>query len=50
MSNYIYISIETTELKVGNERIIQIAELKIDSNKKLRTLFHQYFNLQKKIN
>ena len=31
MSNYIYISIETTGLEVNDERVIEIAALKIDS-------------------
>ena len=49
MSNYVYISIETTGLEVNDERVIEIAALKIDSKTKLRTLFHQYFNPQKEI-
>jgi oligoribonuclease (3'-5' exoribonuclease) len=47
MSDYVYISIETTGLEVKDERIVEIAALKIDSKTKLRTLFHQYFNPQK---
>jgi DNA polymerase III epsilon subunit family exonuclease len=49
MSNYIYISIETTGLEVKEERIVEIATLKINSKTKLKILFQQYFNPQKKI-
>jgi DNA polymerase-3 subunit epsilon len=49
MSNHVYISIETTGLEVKDERIVEIAALKIDSKTKLRTLFHQYFNPLKEI-
>ena len=49
MSDYVYISIETTGLELKDERIVEIAALKIDSKTKLRTLFHQYFNPQKEI-
>ena len=49
MSNYVYISIENTGLEVKDERIVEIATLKIDSKTKLKILFQQYFNQQKEI-
>ena len=36
-------------LKPIKQRIVEIAALKIDSKKKLRILFNQYFNPQKKL-
>jgi DNA polymerase III alpha subunit (gram-positive type) len=50
MPHYVYISIETSGLEVKEERVVEIAALKINSKTKLRTLFHQYFNPQKEIN
>jgi hypothetical protein len=50
MPDYVYISIETSGLEVKEERVVEIAALKINSKTKLRTLFHQYFNPQKEIN
>jgi len=47
--NHIYISIETTGINYSNNKIIEIAALKIDSKTKLRTLFHQYFNPEKEL-
>ena len=47
--NNIYISIETTGESYVNNRIIEIAALKIDNKTKLRTLFHQYFNPEKEL-
>ena len=49
MENYVYLSIETTGLEVNEERIVEIAALKIDNKTKIRSLFHQYFNPEKKI-
>ena len=48
MENYVYLSIETTGLEVNEERIVEIAALKIDNKTKIRSLFHQYFNPEKK--
>jgi len=49
VTNYVYLSIETTGLEVKNEKVVEIAALKIDSKTKLKKLFHQYFNPQKDI-
>jgi DNA polymerase-3 subunit epsilon len=45
----IYISIETTGMNYSDDKIIEIAALKIDKKNKLRTLFHQYFNPEKEL-
>jgi DNA polymerase-3 subunit epsilon len=45
----IYISIETTGVNYSNDKIIEIAALKIDKKTKLRTLFHQYFNPEREL-
>jgi DNA polymerase-3 subunit epsilon len=45
----IYISIETTGVNYSNDKIIEIAALKIDKKTELRTLFHQYFNPEKEL-
>jgi DNA polymerase-3 subunit epsilon len=45
----IYISIETTGTNYSNDKIIEIAALKIDKKTKLRTLFHQYFNPEREL-
>ena len=47
--NNIYISIETTGGNYSDDRVIEIAALKIDNKTKLRTLFHQYFNPEKEL-
>lgn len=47
MENHVYLSIETTGLEVNEERIVEIAALKIDNKTKIRSLFHQYFNPEK---
>ena len=44
MSNFVFISIETTGLDSIKDRIVEIAALKIDNKSKIKTLFHQYYN------
>jgi DNA polymerase-3 subunit epsilon len=45
----IYISIETTGVSYLNDKVIEIAALKIDKKTKLKTLYHQYFNPEKEL-
>ena len=46
--NKVFISIETTGLNPSNDKIIEIAILKIDQNN-LKSLFHQIINPEKEI-
>lgn len=48
MSNKVFISIETTGINLSNDKIVEIAALKIDKNN-LKSLFHQIINPGKEI-
>jgi DNA polymerase-3 subunit epsilon len=45
----VYLSIETSGTNYDNDKIIEIAALKIQNKTKLKTLFHQYFNPEKEL-
>ncbi|MGX7577286.1 3'-5' exonuclease [Candidatus Vidania fulgoroideorum] len=48
MHNYVIIDTETTGLCLKTDRIVELALIKLEKNKKIK-IFHSFFNVKKKI-